>query len=117
VLETDRGPNFYDVSGNQEVSVGDAHRVINELSRSRQTTVEAEQVPQALLNDADRNGRAMVAEEVAPIDLSSPDKIVDESMIAQVSSDVVDLIAADHASDADTDSVVGAIDAAMADLL
>jgi hypothetical protein len=115
VLETDRGPNFYDVSGNQLISVGDALRVINELSR--QTIVEAEWVPQALLHHADRSGQAMVAEAAEPIDSSSPDKIVDELMIAQVPSDVLDRIAADHASEINEDLVVSAIDAAMADLL
>ncbi len=52
---------------------------------------------------------------IDPIDLIGPAKIVDVS--SPVSVDVVDLIASDRDADTDEETVVAAVDAAMADLL
>jgi hypothetical protein len=121
VLDTDRGPNFLDMTGDKTVSALDALNVINHLSG--QIGLEGEQVTQttqALLGNSSSQ-KSTIIDTPAPIDLSGPEKIVDASTIPHVSSDVVDLIAADHKSDhksdSDEESIVNAVDAAMADLL
>lgn len=117
VEEDDRGPNYYDVSGNQLVSANDALRVINELSRQNSSGIEAEQVQLALGNDDPEANR--VFDAPAPIDFRATDKIVDASSREHVSPEVVDLIAEGN-SDQDDDAAgktIDAIDAAMADLL
>ncbi len=116
VVETDRGPNYYDVSGNQQITAADALRVINEIARQIGGGIEAEQVPQqAVLDHSSADDESAAADAIAPIDLIGPDKIVDVSGL--VSVDVVDLIAGDRDADTDEETVVAAVDAAMADLL
>ncbi len=115
MLETDRGPNFYDVNGNQLISAADALRVINQIARESRESGLSEQVRQPLSDDVSKDDATAPADVVAPIDLIGPAKIVDVS--SPVSMDVVDLIASDRDADDEDESIVAAIDAAMADLL
>lgn len=117
VVETDRGPNFFDVSGNQSISAADALRVINELSRlNAGEGVNGEQVV-PLSSTGSAESESIVGTDIAPVDLVAPSKIVDVSSTAPVSTDVIDLIAAERESDSDEESSIAAVDAAMADLL
>ena len=89
VLPGDRGPNFYDVNGNQQITASDALAVINELSRinnGSQVNREAEVVP--LPSDANADALLLIdTQSSAPIeDLSAPEKIVGSVSIESVLS-------------------------------
>ena len=121
VLDTDSGPDFYDVNGNKIVSAADALAVINELAvQSSGGGIDAEQIDQAPITDSDNDYRAISSEAPAMVGVSSDqqaDKVYHSSAIESVvTDDLVDLIAADQESKGDGGQVQDAVDAAMADL-
>jgi VCBS repeat-containing protein len=112
----DRGPNFFDVSGNQQVSAADALRVINQLSLMNDGEAEAEQL--TLQNRSETEERVIVDVAFdAPGNLLGPDKIVDVALAESVSADVLELVVQGRETDAKDSVAIDAVDAAMADLL
>jgi hypothetical protein len=121
VLDSDRGPNYYDVSGNQVITASDALRVINSLGAATVES-EAEQM-QPLLALAtptaespnfadDRSGSDLIATEFA-----GPIKIVGATRSQRVSRDLIDTVNPRRTVDEEEDVVRAAIDAVMANLI
>ena len=117
VLDTDRGPNFFDVSGNLTISSQDVLQVINELAaRAADGQGEAEG---ELITDRLRIESGSVAEApivVAAEDLSAGEKLVDGSFADFIDRGTIDLIANDNSDDPEEPDF-GAIDAAFGELL
>ncbi len=122
VLDSDRGPNYYDVSGNQVITASDALRVINSLGAATVES-EAEQIQPLLVlatptaqspNFADdRSGSDLIATEFA-----GPIKIFGATRSQGVSRDLIDTITPRQTVDEEAEDVVrAAIDAVMANLI
>ena len=100
VASEDRGPNFYDVSGEKRITSFDALLVINELGvRNVSGQQEAEQV------FADS---AAAPEASTTVPLSDPstvnnelERVVDASVPEVIDGDVIDLIASSQSDDDD----------------
>ena len=119
VESPDRGPNFYDVSGDLSISASDAFRVINYLARQQAGSGEEGEAPLAPVTSpsADAAEKTMVVDvdETAAQDAfaQAADKIVATSRLDLAPADLIDLIVQPADADDDDDDRAGAIDAAI----
>lgn len=143
VTDTDRGPFYFDVDGNQTISTFDALQVIIRLGEiNNRPTLEGEftvpvvtspgvaELPSATGSSATLVGLDVLqtpsgsddfwddlATDESIDSLATPNKLVGTSAAPnQDSYDLIDLIAADQDSDEDWDGFTAAIDAVLTDL-
>ncbi len=116
VVDSDRGPNYYDVSGDQSITAVDALRVVNAIRQLNIRGAEAEPIrPQAVALKTPATSPAAIIEPVF-LDLTAPAKIVSSSLPDGVSQQQQDNLAEQREPDDDQDPVTAAIDAAITEL-
>ena len=123
----DRGPNFYDVSGDLNISASDAFRVINYLARQQNGLSEEGEAPTAAslsppatvspsaISDTSGNDPDESLARAAFIEAA--DKIVASSRLEMAPMELIDQIAQPGDHDDDDDDRVEAIDAAIKSMI
>ncbi|TWU06031.1 tandem-95 repeat protein [Stieleria varia] len=122
VEDTDFGPPYFDVNGNQFITSGDALAVIDELGRRRADNIEGELIVGAGLGTPLQKGSETSIETISSdvaVDLIEPAaaKLVEVSNPASSDADVIDLLAADQDETEERSERIEALDAAFMDLI